>query len=298
MTTYTKSNIPIQSSQTPELLAKYLRYIGQGDLLTHKEEIDLSKRAKQGEKKARHRLIEKNLRLVVSVAKKYRGYGLPFEDLIQEGNIGLMKAVEKFDPERGFRFSTYATWWIRQAVQRAVTDKGRTIRVPVHMIEKISKVFRAHNELSAELEREPAEEEVAERLEWTIDEVRDVKEAMLDVTSLDKPLGSEEDGAELGSLIEDEQASNTPDSVMREVELMQLREAIENLPGRSRYVLIRRYGLGGLESATLAELADELGICSERVRQLQREGMHRIKRGEHAQALSDAVAGASFGRSA
>jgi RNA polymerase primary sigma factor len=298
MTIYTKSNIPIQSSQTPELLAKYLRYIGQGDLLTHKEEIDLSKRAKQGEKKARHRLIEKNLRLVVSVAKKYRGYGLPFEDLIQEGNIGLMKAVEKFDPERGFRFSTYATWWIRQAVQRAVTDKGRTIRVPVHMIEKISKVFRAHNELSAELEREPTEEEVAERLEWTIDEVRDVKEAMLDVTSLDKPLGSEEDGAELGSLIEDEQASNTPDSVMREVELMQLREAIENLPGRSRYVLIRRYGLGGLESATLAELADELGICSERVRQLQREGMHRIKRGEHAQALSDAVAGASFGRSA
>jgi RNA polymerase primary sigma factor len=298
MTTYTKSNIPIQSSQTPELLVKYLRDIGQGDLLTHKEEIDLSKRAKQGEKKARHRLIEKNLRLVVSVAKKYRGYGLPFEDLIQEGNIGLMKAVEKFDPERGFRFSTYATWWIRQAVQRAVTDKGRTIRVPVHMIEKISKVFRAHNELSAELEREPTEEEVAERLEWTIDEVRDVKEAMLDVTSLDKPLGSEEDGAELGNLIEDEQASNTPDSVMREVELMQLREAIENLPGRSRYVLIRRYGLGGLESATLAELADELGICSERVRQLQREGMYRIKRGEHAQALSDAVAGASFGRSA
>jgi RNA polymerase primary sigma factor len=298
MTTYTKSNIPIQSSQTPELLAKYLRYIGQGDLLTHKEEIDLSKRAKQGEGKARRRLIEKNLRLVVSVAKKYRGYGLPFEDLIQEGNIGLMKAVEKFDPDRGWRFSTYAIWWVRQAVQRAVTDKGRTIRVPVHMTEKIRKVFHASNELSAELEREATEEEVAERLGWTIDEVRDTIGAMLDVTSLDKPLGSEEDGAELGSLIEDEQASNAPDTVMREVELMQLREAIEKLPERMRYVLVRRYGLGGLEAATLAELADELGVCRERVRQLQREAMRKLRGGEYAQALCDAVAGASFGRSA
>src|SRR3712207_5254999 len=131
-----------REAETPELLAKYLRHIGQGNLLTHEEEIDLSKRAKQGDKRARKRLIEKNLRLVVSVAKKYRGYGLPFEDLIQEGNIGLMKAVEKFDPDRGFRFSTYATWWIRQAVQRAVADKGRTIRVPVHMTEKIRKVSR------------------------------------------------------------------------------------------------------------------------------------------------------------
>ena len=129
-----------RESETPELLAKYLAHIGQGNLLTHKEEIDLSMRAKAGDMRARQRLIEKNLRLVVSVAKKYRGYGLPFEDLIQEGNIGLMKAVEKFDPDRGFRFSTYATWWIRQAVQRAVADKGRTIRVPVHMTEKIRKV--------------------------------------------------------------------------------------------------------------------------------------------------------------
>jgi RNA polymerase primary sigma factor len=290
MTTNTKNNIPIQRSQTPELLAKYLAHIGQGNLLTHKEEIDLSKRAKQGEKKARRRLIEKNLRLVVSVAKKYRGYGLPFEDLIQEGNIGLMKAVEKYDPELGYRFSTYAAWWIRQAVQRAVTNKGRTIRVPVHMIEKIRKVFRASNELSAGLEREPTEEEIAERLEWTIDEVRDAIGAMLDVTSLDKPLGSQEDAVELGSLIEDEQASNIPDKAMREMELVQLREAIEKLPERTRYVLVRRYGLGGLESATLTELADELGISRERIRQLQREGMRRLKRGEYAQALSDAVA--------
>src|ERR671939_181828 len=192
-----KENQKIErESETPELLAKYLAHIGQGSLLTHQEEIDLSLRAKAGDRRARQRLIEKNLRLVVSVAKKYRGYGLPFEDLIQEGNIGLMKAVEKYDPERGFRFSTYATWWIRQAVQRAVVNQGRTIRVPVHMTEKIRKMARAYNELSVEFEREPTDEEVAERLEWTPEEVRDVKGAMPDATSLNQPLGSEDDAAE------------------------------------------------------------------------------------------------------
>ena len=281
---------PERESETPELLAKYLRHIGQGDLLTHQEEIDLSNRAKAGDKSARARLIEKNLRLVVSVAKKYRGYGLPFEDLIQEGNIGLMKAVEKFDPDRGFRFSTYATWWIRQAVQRAVADKGRTIRVPVHMTEKIRKMARTYNELSAEREREPTDEEVAERLGWTIDEVRDVKDAMPDATSLNQPLSSNSDSSELGELVEDERASDTPGTVMRGMESAQLGEAIERLPERNRYVLLRRYGLDSQEPATLAQLSDELGVSRERIRQLQREAERMLKSGEYGRISSDAAA--------
>jgi RNA polymerase primary sigma factor len=279
-----------RESETPELLAKYLARIGHGELLTHQEEIDLSKRAKAGDRRARKRLIEKNLRLVVSVAKRYRGYGLPFEDLIQEGNIGLMKAVEKFDPDRGFRFSTYATWWIRQAVQRAVADKGRTIRVPVHMTEKIRKVSRAMSQLAVELEREPTDEEVARRLEWDPEEVRLTMSAMPDATSLDQPVSSEDTASELGDFIEDERTSDTPDKVMREMETAHLKEAIERLPERARYVLVRRYGLDDREPATLAELGDELDISRERVRQLQREAERILKGGEYGRVLRDAVA--------
>ena len=275
--------------EAPELLPDYFGRIDKGKLLTHQEEIDFSKRAKAGDKKARQRLIEKNLRLVISVAKKYRGMGLPFEDLIQEGNIGLMKAVEKFDPDRGWRFSTYATWWVRQAVQRAVADKGRTIRVPVHMGEKIRKMARTYNELSAELEREPIDEEVAERLGWIVDEVRNVKDAMSDASSLNRPLGSEEDGSELGELVEDERASDTAGEVMREMETEGLQAAIERLPERHRYVLVRRYGLDDQESATLAELSEELKVSRERVRQLQREAERMLRNGEYGRALGAAA---------
>jgi RNA polymerase primary sigma factor len=267
-----------RESETPELLAKYLAHIGQGDLLSHEEEIDLSKRAKQGDARARQRLIEKNLRLVVSVAKRYRGYGLPFEDLIQEGNIGLMKAVEKFDPDKGFRFSTYATWWIRQAVQRAVADKGRTIRIPVHRGDKIRKMARAYNGLSAELEREPTDEEVAGELDWSVDEVRDIKSSLWDATSLNQPAGSDADSSEIGELVEDERSSDTAGEVIRDLETSGLGQALQRLPERHRHVLIKRYGLGDHETATLAELSDELGVSRERVRQLQREAEMTLRR--------------------
>jgi RNA polymerase primary sigma factor len=276
-------------SETPDLIPGYFAHIDKGKLLTHAEEIDLSKRAKAGDKGARQRLIEKNLRLVVSVAKKYRGMGLPFEDLIQEGNIGLMRAVEKFDPDRGWRFSTYATWWVRQAVQRAVADKGRTIRVPVHMGDKIRKMARAYNELSAEREREPTDEEVAERLEWTAEQVRDVKSAMPDATSFNQPMSSDSDATEIGELIEDEHASEVAGTVIGEMEMDWLAEALEKLPERHRYVLIKRYGLGDEETATLAQLSEELGISRERVRQLQREAERMLGSGELGMVLRGAA---------
>ena len=281
-TGYTEVPSREQERETPELLAGYLDRIGKGKLLTHREEIELSRRAKAGDERARMKLVEKNLRLVVHVAKRYRGSGLPFEDLIQEGNLGLIRAVDKFDPERGNRFSTYATWWIRQAVGRAVADKSRIIRLPVHMGEKIRKVGRISGLLTVELGREPTEEEVAERLGWTIEQVREVKGNVPDTASLDKPVSNEDEALRLGDFIVDETVPDTPETIARGMETAQIREAIGRLPRKARHVLVRRYDLDDSGSiSTLAELAAELGVSRERVRQLQNEAEKLLKFGSN-----------------
>jgi RNA polymerase primary sigma factor len=263
--------------EAPPLLAGYLGRIGRGTLLTPEEELDLGRRTRAGDARARARLIEKNLRLVVSVAKRYRGMGLPFEDLIQEGNLGLMKAVERFDPELSNRFSTYATWWIRQAIGRAIEDKARAIRLPTHAQEKVRKMTRVRNELSATLGREPADEEVAERLGWAVGEVRTLSGLPLEVFSLDRPVGAEDGSTELGEFVKDKQASEVAEAVIRQMENTQLKESMAEMSARERHVLVRRYGLDERAPATLAELGNELGVTRKRVRQLQRNAEHRLR---------------------
>lgn len=262
----------------PDLIAGYLSRIGRGRLLSREEEVELGRRALAGDEDARRRMIEGNLRLVVSVAKKYRGMGLPFEDLIQEGNLGLMRAVDGFDPEMGNRFATYATWWIRQSIGRALSNKSRTIRVPAYVSEKLWKVSRTRTELSLELGGEPTEEQVARRLGWEPEEVRRVLEAFPDIVSLDLPL-STEDGSSVEDLIEDESSPDPADTAIIRVESSRLRKDLRRLPDRGRRVISARYGLNGGEPATLSQLSRELGLTRERVRQLQRETEHSLKRG-------------------
>jgi RNA polymerase primary sigma factor len=265
------------AQEAPELLAGYLKRLGRGRLLTPEEELDLGRQAGDGDARARERLIERNLRLVVSVAKRYRGMGLPFEDLIQEGNLGLKKAAERFDPELGNRFSTYAIWWIRQAMGRAIEDKGRTIRLPTHAQGKARKAARMRNELSATLGREPADEEVAERLGWTVGEVRALSGVLLEVFSLDRPVSLEDGALGLREFVEDEQVSEIPETVIRDMENTRLKESMGEMSARERHVLVRRYGLDDRAPATLAELSNELGVSRERVRQLQRNAEHRLR---------------------
>ncbi len=281
-----RKDIAGRESGIPDLLSDYLNRIGREKLLDHGQEIRLSRQAKDADRRARNTLVEKNLKLVVSVAKKYRGIGLPFEDLIQEGNVGLIKAVEKFDPERGYRFSTYATWWIRQAVQRAVVDKGRAIRVPSYRVEMARELARARAELATDLGREPNEGEIARRLGWGVEKVRLTISAMPDTMNLDRPVGIESGSA--GDFIEDAQTSDTPGTVTQEIEIEQLRRAVESLPERERYVLVRRYSLDRHAPDSFSRLAKKLGISRERVRRLQ-ERAERVLKSRESKRLGGAV---------
>jgi RNA polymerase primary sigma factor len=275
-----------------DTLTQYLGRIRSGRLLDAAEERELSRCAREGDKEARKRLIESNLRLVISVAKKYRGRGVSFEDLIQEGNSGLIKAVERFDPDMGNRFSTYATWWIRQAVTRAVAEHARTVRLPSHVVDALFRLRRADNALSIELGRDPSEEELAERLGIKSEEVRRLREVSQPIGSINARVGAEE-GAEMGDLLPDERAG---DDYAR-VEIGQwegtLHEAVESLPEREARILKMRHGLDGSKTRTLREVSEALGISQERARQVEIKALRTIRTGRYAgtlrRVLSEAV---------
>ncbi|MBU1992394.1 RNA polymerase sigma factor RpoD [Patescibacteria group bacterium] len=254
----------------------YLCEIGKVHLLTAKEEIDLARRIKKGDQTAKSRLAEANLRLVVSIAKKYIGRGLSFLDLIQEGNIGLFRAVEKFDPNRGFKFSTYATWWIRQAITRAIADQARTIRIPVHMVETINKLTHAQRRLVQELGREPLVEELAAEMDMEVKKVRHILKISQDIVSLEAPVGTEED-SKLGDFIEDDDALSPSDSTNRQLIKENIHEMLQYLSPREKKIIEMRFGLKDGVGHTLEEVGKEFSVTRERIRQIEAKVLQKMK---------------------
>jgi RNA polymerase primary sigma factor len=271
---------------TTDGLQMFLKDIGRSRLLSAQEEIDLAKRIERGDLQAKEKMVESNLRLVVSIAKSYRNQGVPFLDLIQEGTIGLVRAAEKFDYRKGFKFSTYATWWIRQAIARALADKSRTIRIPVHIVEKLNQIRRAERSLVTALNRDPTPQEIAEVTSLDPDEIDSIRRSAQPPISLEKPVG-DEDGSEFGQFIADEQAESPYERAVEILTNETLRTVLENLSYRERRVLELRYGLGGEEPRTLEEVGRTFNITRERIRQIESQSLRKLQSLGESQKLRD-----------
>ncbi|WP_264738582.1 RNA polymerase sigma factor RpoD [Cytobacillus firmus] len=264
----------------------YLKEIGRVDLLSAEEEIALANRIEEGDEEAKRRLAEANLRLVVSIAKRYVGRGMLFLDLIQEGNMGLIKAVEKFDYRKGFKFSTYATWWIRQAITRAIADQARTIRIPVHMVETINKLIRVQRQLLQDLGREPTPEEIAEDMDLTPDKVREILKIAQEPVSLETPIG-EEDDSHLGDFIEDQDATSPSEHAAYELLKEQLEDVLDTLTDREENVLRLRFGLDDGRTRTLEEVGKVFGVTRERIRQIEAKALRKLRHPSRSKRLKD-----------
>jgi len=264
----------------------YLKEIGKVDLLTAEEEVSLAKRMEQGDMEAKRQLVEANLRLVVSIAKKYVGRGMLFLDLIQEGNMGLMKAVEKFDYTKGYKFSTYATWWIRQAITRSIADQARTIRIPVHMVETINKLIRVSRQLLQEKGREPTPEEIGEEMDMSADKVREIKKIAQEPVSLETPIGEEED-SHLGDFIEDEDAPAPASAASYMLLRDQLDNVLDTLTDREKRVLELRFGIEDGRPRTLEEVGKEFGVTRERIRQIEAKALRKLRHPSRSKKLKD-----------